>query len=149
MEARSYAKYVVVFNSIYSGPTFADIPECFSGLMFQSSCGGKIFDPKKVQIKFDLACKGCYSNVSFILNLENLELIWCDMPSSDYCVAAENPVGAIIKKAVSKHITLYDLVMLHQKHITFTDKEHATSIIDDSDNSILNPFHRDSILKWI
>ncbi len=149
VEARPYAKYVVVFNSIYSGPTFADIPECFSGLIFQPSCGGKIFDPKKVQIKFDLACKGCYSNVAFILDLENLELIWCDMPSSDYCVASENPVGAIIKKAVSKHITLYDLAMLHQKHITFTDKEHAISIIDDSDNSILNPFHRDSILKWI
>ena len=55
-KARKYARYAVVTNSVYTGQDFADIPECFSGVMFMPQIGkkGSVFNPEFVKYKFDL-----------------------------------------------------------------------------------------------
>lgn len=150
-KAKEYCRYIVVCNTVFTGQTFNEISECFSGVMFRNQSGkrGPVFDPKTVRTKFDLTADSTLI-VAFIIDLETMELIWCDIPQSGYYVAQESTIGAIIKRATGRHMSLYDLVLLHQNHITFVDdKEKAEIVIDDTTDSILHPSRVDEIMNWI
>lgn len=151
-KASKYSRYAVVCNNIYSGGhPYKDIPECFSGVMFRTQKGrkGEIFDPKTVVTKYDLTCEGSNFQIAFIIDLKTLTLYWCDIPAPSSDVAAENDLSPYIFHVLKKHLTIYDLVSLHQGHISFVNKEKCEHVIDESFNSIINPLHLDDIVKWI
>lgn len=156
-KARKYARYAVVTNSVYTGQDFADIPECFSGVMFMPQIGkkGSVFNPEFVKYKFDLTQKGSNQNIAFAVDLETLELIWIDSPMSynyNSIVASRCPgVVMSFKNALKTHMNLYDFFMLHSNHFTLVDnKEEADIIISDSDDATLKPFDVEEIAaKWL
>ena len=157
IEAKKVARYAVICNSIYSGGDFADINECFSGVMFRSNLGkkGEVFEAKTVQTKFDLRQRGSNLNVALAVDLESLELIWLDIPQAYNTlglVASEcSDISYILKKANQNLISIYDLVMLHKNHINFVSKkEDAKFIIDTNINSDLSPFSLEVISRdWL
>ena len=156
-KARKYARYAVVTNSVYTGQDFADIPECFSGVMFMPQIGkkGSVFNPEFVKYKFDLTQKGSNQNIAFAVDLETLELIWIDSPMSynyNSIVASRCPgVVMSLKNALKTHMNLYDFFMLHSTHFTLVDnKEEADIIISDSEDATLKPFDVEEIAaKWL
>lgn len=156
-KARKYARYAVVTNSVYTGQDFADIPECFSGVMFMPQIGkkGSVFNPEFVKYKFDLTQKGSNQNIAFAVDLETLELIWIDSPMSynyNSIVASRCPgVVMSLKNALKTHMNLYDFFMLHSNHFTLVDnKEEADIIISDSEDATLKPFDVEEIAaKWL
>ena len=156
-KARKYARYAVVTNSVYTGQDFADIPECFSGVMFMPQIGkkGSVFNPEFVKYKFDLTQKGSNQNIAFAVDLETLELIWIDSPMSynyNSIVASSCPgVVMSLKNALKTHMNLYDFFILHSNHFTLVDnKEEADIIISDSEDATLKPFDVEEIAaKWL
>ena len=156
-KASKYARYVLVTNSVYTGQDFADIPECFSGVMFMPEIGkkGKVFNPELVKYKFDLTQRGSNQNIAFAIDLKTMELIWMDCPFSyDYygIVASGNSsIVMALKNALKTHMSLYDFFMLHKKRIEIVEnKEEADIIISDSDDATLKPFDVQKIAsEWL
>lgn len=150
VKAKKHARYVVVCNNSYTCQAFSDIKECFTGVMFRSKKGrkGELFKAKTVKTKFDLIAKETISHIGFVIDLYDLTMYWCDISTYGGNIALED-YGAIIDALTKSHITLYDLVKLHCKHVSFTTKENAKAFIDDSPSSILAPTHLDQIVKWI
>ncbi len=150
-KAKNYCRYIVVCNTVFTDQKFNEIPECFSGVMFRKELGkrGPVFDPKTVHTKFDLTANSSLT-IAFVIDLEAMELIWCDLCQDGYCVAGDASLGAILKRAVGQHMSIYDLVLLHQNHLTFVDdKEKAEVIIDDTPDSMINPSRIDEIMEWV
>ena len=151
-KARKYARYAVVTNSVFTGQDFADIPECFSGVMFMPEKGknGVVFNPEFIKHKFDLTQTGSNQNVAFAVDLETLELIWIDSPLVyDFSgIVASNCSGVVLslKNALKEHMNLYDFFKLHSKHLEIVDsKEEADIIISDSDDATLKPYDVETI----
>lgn len=156
-KARKYARYAVVTNSVYTGQDFADIPDCFSGVMFmpQKAKKGIVYNSEFVKYKFDLTQRGSNQNIAFAVDLETLELIWIDSPMSyDFdCIIASACPGVVmsLKNALKTHMSLYDFFILHSDHLTLVDnKEEADIIISDSDDATLKPYDVEEIAaKWL
>lgn len=146
-EARKYARYCIVCNSVYTGQDFADIPECFSGVMFMPEIGkeGEIFNPEFVELKFDLTQRGSNLNCAFVIDLETMELIWMDSAKTydhgGIVAAASASLCATLKDVLKEHMNLYDFFMLHKGHIEIVDKiEDADIIVSDKDFATLKPY---------
>lgn len=157
VEARKYARYALVVNTVYTGQDFADIPECFSGVMYvnEKAVKGEIFNPEFVEYKFDLTQKGSNENIAFALDLETLELIWIDAPIAHNfsgIVASEcGNLIPVLKDALKHHMNMYDFMKLHTGHITFVDnKEDAEFIVSDEEDANLKPFDVEKIAsEWL
>lgn len=135
-KAKGY-RYAVVSNCVYTGESFFEIPECFSGCMLRSALGkkGEIFDVKTVKMKFDLTQKNVNCVYALCLDTYTNEIIWLDIPSYQFSnVVSEGrkyDIAYILQKAYKKKVSLYDLVLLHKGHVTFTsNKEEAKNFID-------------------
>lgn len=159
-EARKVGKYAVVCNNVYTGQDFADIPECFSGVMFKHDKGktGEIFQGNLVKHKFDLTQRGSSQNLAFVIDLDTLEMIWVDFPYSftqSYAVAANSNsnlnIVSTIKRALQTHMNMYDLIKLHENHIKFcNNKSEAKYIIGDFSKADLSPYDIDKIsANWL
>ena len=157
VEARKYARYALVVNTVYTGQDFANIPECFSGVMYvnEKAVKGEIFNPEFVEYKFDLTQKGSNENIAFALDLETLELIWIDAPIAHNfsgIVASEcDNLIPVLKDALKQHMNMYDFIKLHIGHITFVDnKEDAEFIVSDEEDANLKPFDVEKIAsEWL
>lgn len=155
--ARKYARYAIVTNSVYTGQDFADIPECFSGVMFMNQMGkkGEVFNPEFIEYKFDLTQRGSNENVAFAVDLETLELIWIDSPLyysySGIVASYSTGVMLALKNALKEHMNMYDFFKLHSEHMNIVDNiEEAEVIISDNDNATLKPFDVESIsANWL
>jgi hypothetical protein len=158
VEAKEHARYVVICNYVYSGDAYKDIPECFSGVMFRKNKGkkGEIFEVSTVKYKYDLTQETSSKNIAYVIDLKTMELIWIDCayhhsPSFALVAAGDLSLVAIMKNALKKHMSIYDLVMLHKNHIEFVDnKEDAEVIIDDSSDSSLSPYDLEKLsADWL
>ena len=156
--AKKYYRYAIVVNSIYTCQDFASVPECFSGVMFLNEKDRKseIYQPSKVKYKFDLVQKGSDQNIAYLIDLENLEMIWLDIPLNFYSsfgvVASKNvTIRHILPRYLEKRINLYDFIKLHEKHLTFVnDKNDAKYLISDDENADLSPSDGEIIAsKWL
>ena len=156
-EARKYARYAVVSNSVYTGQSYCDIPECFSGVAFMPHGGknAKLHNPSLVKNKYDLCQKGVNHIIAFAIDLETMEMIWMDTPlqyAYNSVVACEN-YGVILalKKALMTKMNLYDFFMLHKNHMTIVDnKEEAEIIISDSNDATIKPYDLEIISsRWL
>ena len=155
VKASNYYRYVLLVNTVYTGQEFADIKECFSGVMMMKEIckRGKVFNPEFVKYKFDLTQKGISQNVIFMLDLKTMELIYIDSPLLNYCnIASENPsILKVLKDALKKKMSLYELIKLHKNHLTFVDdKSKASFIISNDENSNLKSTDVEEILlNWL
>lgn len=156
-KANEKYRYAIVTNCVYTGQSYSEIPECFSGVMFMESKhkNGEIFNPEFVKMKFDLTQSSSNSNIAFAIDLKTEELIWLDCPlsTSTYNVVACSDYSLImaLKSALKTHMNIYDFIALHRGHISFVeDKKDAEFIISDSDDATLKPFDVETITaKWL
>jgi len=155
-QAKNYYRYAAVCNCVYTGQEFGNIPECFSGFMVLPEAGkqGELFNPEFVEHKFDLTQLGANAIVSFVIDLENMEMIWVDSPTRGGMsyVAARN-VNTILatKNALKERMNLYDFFLLHERHLTFvSNKEEADYIISTEEGADLSPYDIASIASiWL
>lgn len=156
--ASNFGKYAIVCNNVFTGQDFADIPECFSGVMLREQKGkvGEIFEADKVKCKFDLTQRGSSQNLAFAIDLETLEMIWLDFPythSQCYAVAQASNLSLVmvLKRALQKRMSIYELVMLHESHLDFTkSKTKAKYLISDSEKATLTPYDIEKISsEWL
>lgn len=156
-KAKKYARYILVTNSVYTEQDFAEIPECFSGVMFLPKKGRKgiIYDSKFIEHKFDLTQKGSNQNIAFAIDLKENELIWMDCPyysfSSGVVASKSTGLSIALRKALENHINMYDFFMLHKNHLELVDsKDEADIIISDSDDATLKPYDVEKITsEWL
>lgn len=157
-KARKYYRYVIVNNVVFTGQQFYQIPECFSGVMFidKKSKKGDIFQADKVEHKFSLTQKGSNHNVSYVLDLKTMELIWVDSPLMGACfnvVASQtlNRLIVLIKDLEKIRMNFYDFLMLHKSHLSFVKtKEEANFIVSDEEDADLKPYDIETISsKWL
>ena len=115
---------------------------------------GELFNPEFVEHKFDLTQLGANAIVSFVIDLENMEMIWVDSPTRGGMsyVAARN-VNTILatKNALKERMNLYDFFLLHERHLTFvSNKEEADYIISTEEGADLSPYDIASIASiWL
>ena len=156
--ASNFGKYAIVCNNVFTGQDFADIPECFSGVMLREQKGkvGEIFEADKVKCKFDLTQRGSSQNLAFAIDLETLEMIWLDFPYTHnqcYAVAQASNLSLVmvLKRALQKRMSIYELVMLHRNHLDFTkSKTKAKYLISDSEKATLTPYDIEKISsEWL
>ncbi len=153
-KAKKIGRYAVICNNSFSCESFCDIPECFSGVMFrEKSNSGEIFEPSTVEFKFNLTQDNTGTNIAFLIDLETLELVWMDRALIDCqssMVSHGNPgLILLMKKALSKHISMYDLVKLHSNRLNFVDKEEAEFVISDDETSHLRQYDFEIWANWM
>ena len=117
---------------------------------------GEIFEADKVKCKFDLTQRGSSQNLAFAIDLETLEMIWLDFPythSQCYAVAQASNLSLVmvLKRALQKRMSIYELVMLHRNHLDFTkSKTKAKYLISDSEKATLTPYDIEKISsEWL
>lgn len=68
---------MTVYN--YSGQYLCDVPEAWAGIMVRNEIGneGEIFDPKTVEMRYDLSIRSINS-LPLIVDLKEREIIWVD-----------------------------------------------------------------------
>lgn len=151
-------RYIVVCNSVFTGQSFEKIPNCTTGVMFRSNSGkrGKVYEAKTVETKFDLVSKQSNCEASFVFDTYENKLIYLNIPynysfSSVVASCRKNALSYLLQKATNKKLSLYDLILLHCKHITFTNnKSDAKYVIDKSKDSILDITNFEVISRdWI
>ena len=155
-QAKNFYRYAAICNCVYTGQEFGNIPECFSGFMILPEAGkqGELFNPEFVEHKFDLTQLGANAIVSFVIDLETMELIWVDSPTRGgmNIVAARNFATILAtKNALKERMNLYDFFLLHERHLTFVNsKEEADFIISVEEGADLSPFDIASIAAhWL
>ena len=89
-----------------------------------------------------------YTN-AFVIDTKEQKVIWCDLASGlSNSEEYEDEVLAYI--ATKRHMTLFDLINMHQEHMHFIlNKNEAQYVIDDSDQSLIQPMDTVSVMEWI
>lgn len=107
--------YVMMNVVCFTGQKFKDF-ECFAGIMErQNAKSGEIYEPTTVKNKFDL-CGDSTVNMPLILDLEKMELIWCDVSlgkGGQRHVAYESKEISMVAKSITSmektHPNLFEL----------------------------------------
>ena len=134
-------KYLIATNTIYTGQSFAEVkPYC--GVMLTENRLKGIFNPKAVKIKSILTHQSANMVAGFIIDIENMSLIWLDTPVdfSYYSTSATNlNVKFILNDALKNKMNLYDFYLLHKGHIEFVDDiSKANNIIGINNQANIN-----------
>ena len=134
-------KYLIATNTIYTGQSFAEVkPYC--GVMFTENRLKGIFNPKAVKIKSILTHQSANMVAGFIIDIENMSLIWLDTPVdfSYYSTSATNlNVKFILNDTLKNKMNLYDFYLLHKGHIEFVDDiSKANNIIGINNQANIN-----------
>ena len=146
VKARKYGRYAVVCNYCYTGQKFADIPECFSGIMLmpQRAKKGEVFNPQFVKLKFDLTQPTC-KDIAFVLDLETKELIWADTTLlslfSGQVASVDRGLEVALRNVLKKQVSMYDWMQLNGNRMQIVDrKEDADWVVDDTDEANVSVF---------
>ena len=116
-------RYAVITIHSFTGQTFAEMKECFAGVMLRNDLkSGEAFDAKTVTHKFDLTSAST-SAIPLLFDLQTRELIWLDltMPKRNNnfgrTVQGDRAGLTAIVKGITdmEKPTLYDLFTLHAK----------------------------------
>lgn len=129
---------------------FDEISECYAGFSFQNEIASEDNDyiPNDAVIYYPLVSKVTYTN-AFVIDTKEQKVIWCDLASGlSNSEEYEDEVLAYI--ATKRHMTLFDLINMHQEHMHFVlNKNEAQYVIDDSDQSLIQPMDTVSVMEWI
>lgn len=115
-------RYAVMVVNNYAGMPFSRLERAWAGMMLRADLGGKQFDPRKVELKFDLqGDNGVF--MPLVLDVAESTMHWLDVYSTGQFamnnVATSN--GAITKIcpemidyfASGVRISMYELALLH------------------------------------
>ena len=152
IKARKYYKYAIISNCVYTGQPFSEINDCYSGVMFMPEMAkkGKLFNPELVELKFYLKQKDVIQSIPFIIDLENLELIWVDVALNSRIASKNLAIISVLKTSLMERMSIYDLFKLHSGHIDFTEnREDAEFVISDEEGADLTPFDNENIIKYL
>ncbi len=116
-------RYAAANIYCYTGQNFADMNECFAGVMLRNDFkSGEIYDAKTVEHKFDLTAMGVAS-IPMLFDLKTREIIWVDLSMKDRAShfsrtvhGNQKSMSALVQGIVEmKKPTMYDLLTLHAK----------------------------------
>lgn len=119
---REGVRYAVALVNSYGGMPFGELEHAFAGLMLLDDQHGAHFDPRAVQLKFDLQGEnGIY--LPLVLDLEQERLHWLDVYSKGEFAfnnaASSNAAITAICPALIEYFasgarpTMYELALLH------------------------------------
>ncbi len=117
----SGARYVAVNIITYTGQNFADMKECFAGVMLRDNLkSGEAYEAKSVEHKFDLT-SAATAGMPMLFDLKTRELIWLDLvlpKRNAYWGRTIEGNGRSISRVVQGVVemskpTLYDLFSMH------------------------------------
>lgn len=118
---KSGARYVACSIHCFTGQPFADMNECFAGVMLRDDLkSGEIYDAKTVEHKFDLT-SAAVTGVPMLFDLKKRELIWLDMTLPERNAhwgrtveANSKSLSLLVQGIVEMNKpNLYDLLTLH------------------------------------
>lgn len=98
-------RYAVMVVTAYSGMSFSALERSFAGLMTRDDVTGAIFDPRTVQLRFNLSGEnGVYMPMLF--DVQNSKIFWLDGYSTgDFAMnsvaTANNAIQRICKETIS------------------------------------------------
>lgn len=129
---------------------FDEISECYAGFSFQNNVASEdnTYVPDDAKIYYPLVSKATCTT-AFIIDTKEQKVIWCGsgdgLPFSE---EYENEILVYI--AAKRHMTLFELTNMHQKHMHFvSNKDEAQYVIDSSDQSLIQPMDVISVMEWI
>jgi hypothetical protein len=122
LAAKHGIRYAVSVLNNYSGAAFGDLERAFAGLMYRDDTGGAYFDPRTVDLRFDLQ-GGSGVFLPMVFDIEAGLLHWLDMYSRGVFqfnnVATSSAAVATICPAMIDYFgsgvrtSMYDLGLLH------------------------------------
>jgi hypothetical protein len=147
-------RYALMTTQVYSGPSFAELEECFVGWMMRD--GGQkneIYDPKTVASKINLENTG-RTSCPVLFDLKEKKAIWLDLDTVSPKAAPNNIVSSksalrqIVRTLTSTEnkMTLYDLFMLHaSSRGELVDNPEDADIVFSERKGDVTPFDVDEI----
>ncbi|MDC8757928.1 MXAN_6230/SCO0854 family RING domain-containing protein [Janthinobacterium fluminis] len=119
---REGVRYAVAVLNNYNGMAFEDLERAFAGVMFRDDVHGEHFDPRSVELKFDLqGGNGIF--MPMVFDLRENRLHWLDVYSQGEFafnnVATSNSAITTICPAMMGYFgsgvrtSMYDLALLH------------------------------------
>lgn len=148
-------RYVVMSNNAYTGQSFSDVPELFSGFMLRESLGerGDLYEPSTVAAKFDLKQESDRQSLAVVVDLWTLRVYKVDQPlPSGGAIAASSltAIGALVRKAVSPRTSLMEALAIadggNGKYIELVSHpKDADLIIGESENADIHPWDQEKI----
>ena len=115
-------RYAVMLVNAYSGMAFSQLDRAFAGYMVREDTGGKHFDARTVEMKFNLLGeKGIY--VPAVIDLVDEKLHWLDiysrgMPAMNNAESSNKAIQRICPEMIAyfgsgARMSMYDLALLH------------------------------------
>lgn len=142
-------RYVLMVNSIFCGPAFKDIPECFSGVMIRDPKGIQ-FNDSSVKYKFDLNQEVKATNVAVLCDLKDHKLYYIDSALTGVAVAGNiyDALGGIVRKVLANRLSQYEFFTNALKAAGYElveDVKDAEFIISDDEKADLHPWDQSTI----
>ena len=149
-------RYIAIVNNVFTGQSFADIPECFSGAMLRSGTNsGELFEPSSVVAKFDLHQDSTRQSLALILDVVDMRLYKIDQPMLGcYAIAANHisATGAVIRRAVSEKTMLsaaLQAAINGGRLIPVYDRSDAEIVIGLDEKADVHPWDQEKISKIV
>lgn len=139
-----------IHNSNYDY-TLEAINECYAGLSFQNEVASadSIYVPDDASICYPVALKNLDTTV-LIIDTKEQKIIYCDNAHGLPLFNDYHDENILLRLAKKRHLSLYDLMMLHQEHMSFVFHENeAQYVIDASHHSLLPTMDAISVMEWI
>jgi len=147
-------RYVAMIVYSFTAQPFITIPECFAGWMVRNKPNsGKIFEPRTVKNKIDLA-NGSRNCIPMFIDIVENKIIWADMIMTNKMFlnnveSSKNTAKAIGESIVNPSKTnLYDLFNLHvqARNGKLIDKKDEADVVFSVDDGI-TPYDIDTIVS--
>ncbi|MFZ6776004.1 MXAN_6230/SCO0854 family RING domain-containing protein [Undibacterium sp. Ji83W] len=115
-------RYAVVVLNNYSGMAFEDLERAYAGVMFRDDVQGHHFDPRTVELKFNLqGGNGIF--LPMVIDLQDARLHWLDMYSTGMFAmnnvdSSNNAITTICPEMIAYFASgtrpsMYELALLH------------------------------------
>lgn len=129
-------RYVVMTVHSYTGQPLTEVPEAWAGVMRRDGHTGELFDPRTVELRFDLTATG-RNATPMVLDLETREVIWWDhnagVSSRSLFTLNSNASRTLVHLqhvALSRPLMLDHLITLLADELV-DDPRHADLVFDD------------------
>ncbi len=152
-------RYAVVVLNNYSGMAFEDLERAYAGIMFRDDVQGHHFDPRTVELRFNLqGGNGIF--LPMVIDLQEARLHWLDMYSTgmfamNNVVSSNNAItticpGMIAYFASGTRPSMYELCLLHaaarskEVLIRGKDRQRFTRAEDETNAAFLARLRHES-----
>ena len=151
-------RYAICSVQTYTSRPFSELETCYAGWMVREDAqAGEVFEPATVESKFHLT--GDRMDIAFILDLENMEMIWLDEHSGEakglggLINNMSTRIGFVtqLTKAIVETEPLYiqEVLDLHVavRGLPAAHKEEADMVFSMEEG--ITPYNTDTLLAYI